>query len=133
MRKFLLTALVAVMPMTASGTSYLAPNKLLQVNRVSDTTFEVIEDASSNRQIYWCTAGRYVTDVLRRYQSRIYIARARGPSQTMPGRRAVLFSTVPVGDEPHTPTLTTSKVGAHEGSGYSVRLCEQVAQSRSNR
>jgi hypothetical protein len=133
MRKLLLTAIVASIPIAAHSGSFLTRSQLLQVNPVSDTTFEVIEDSRSSKQAYWCTAGRHVTDVLRRHQSRIYIARGRGPSETVPGRKAVLFSIVPVGDEPKTPFLTTKTFGAHEGSGYAVRLCEDLSRDFGNR
>lgn len=84
------------------------------VNPLSDTSFEVVGRGGISSTDYWCAAGDYARRVLGvPVDQRIYVSRARGPSQTENAKSAVQFSIVPPGSVPQQQNflLTVTRVG----------------------
>lgn len=133
MRNILLPLLIAALPVTASAGGIYSGAKFLNVNPISNTTFEVIDGPDATPTAYWCTAAHHVENTLGRQQSRIYLSIGRGPSQTAPGRKAVQFSTEPVGNVGQTITISVRQVGANLSSGHALRLCDDNSISDNDR
>lgn len=67
----------------------------IRVNPVSDGVFEVIA-RTGNGYLFWCGAADYVQRVLRLpWESKLYIHRGLGPSETTGRRSAVQFTLDP--------------------------------------
>lgn len=64
------------------------------VNRLNDTDFEVVETVRMEPQGYWCGAATLLERREGQPQSTpIYLMTPLGPSETVPGRDAVRFTT----------------------------------------
>ena len=127
MRKFLLSLLVTALPVTAFANGFLNNPRILKVNAISDTNFEVIDGPDSGPRAYWCAAALHVENTLGRQQSRIYIAEGRGDSITAPGRKAVQFTTVPFGDVGPSYSVSIRQAGYNLGSGHALRFCDDYS------
>jgi hypothetical protein len=98
----------------------------LQVNPLSATQFEVIESGGAGAQDIWCAAARHTEMVLGRTRGRLYVARARGPAQTMRGRTGIVFSTEPV-----TGAFTSVSVNVRE-AGMNLPIFHALQFCRNN-
>lgn len=65
----------------------------LDVNPLPGGQFEVIEARGAGAQDIWCAAAIYAEDTLGVERGRLYVAVPRGPAQTAPGRKGVVFTT----------------------------------------
>ncbi|THH35686.1 hypothetical protein E4Z66_11385 [Aliishimia ponticola] len=94
MQKF--SALILAAAVSSAGPAHAVwsaeSDPHLPVNRVTATTFEVIEKRGAGAQDIWCAAARFAEDVLGKQRGRLYVAKARGPAQTAPGAKGVLFT-----------------------------------------
>ena len=88
----------------------------LDVNPISRSRFEVIEANTAGPRDFWCAAANYVIDDLRINTGRLYIDTARGPAQTAPGRKGVVFTT----EAPSNPKTSYSMSVRQENVGFSV-------------
>lgn len=88
----LLVTAMAVVPAVASAQVYEAVNRLKVVS-LNASDFEVIEARGEGARGIWCAAADYARV---RYggsgQQRIYIKSPRGASQTVRGRKGVVFT-----------------------------------------
>ncbi len=104
-------------PLAAQG--YRAENRVT-VNPLPGGSFEVIEGGGYGARGMWCAAADYARDVLgARGTARVYVKRARGPSQTVPGRKGAVFTLDPTGLDPVPVTITGSST-RRPGSNLSV-------------
>jgi hypothetical protein len=63
---------------------------------MSPTEFEVLESVNVGGPQMWCAAGLYAKQAFGKDVKQLYVARARGPSERLAGRKSVVFSTEPV-------------------------------------
>lgn len=125
MLKFALPAVLIVLPHVSSAFGFGSRfARFLDVNSISATNFEVMSGPDEGPRAYWCAAARHVENTLGLQQTRIYLAVGRGPSITEPGRKAVQFSTQPVGDNVSSYSISIRKVGYNLGSGHALRFCD---------
>lgn len=62
---------------------------------IGNARFEVVAGGGTGPKTYWCAASQYARFLGLTSGDRIYLARGPGPSQTVPDRRAVQFTTDP--------------------------------------
>ena len=95
----------------------------LEVNRVSDTQFEVIEARGAGPADFWCAAGRYAVDTLGRTRGRIYVDTGWGAAQTRAGRRGVIFTTAAPAERVQKYSLSVDTPGFGLLIGAAVQYC----------
>ncbi|MDP5335530.1 MAG: hypothetical protein NWR54_11150 [Paracoccaceae bacterium] len=88
---------VVLMLALAGPAAAFRPNIPLEVVPLGDPgTFEVIESRGAGPSHIWCVAADHARRVLGAAGTdRIYLATPRGPSQAMPGRKALGFAMSP--------------------------------------
>jgi hypothetical protein len=96
---------------------------VLPAAQIDATTFEIIENDGAGGTQIWCGAGIFVRKVLGERGGDIYISQARGPSQTMPGRKAVVFSTRPVPEAFKSVSQGVRHVGKTLSMAHAYALC----------
>ncbi len=102
----------------------------LPVAQIGSNAFEVVEaDGAGNTQM-WCAAGIYARNVLGERGGDIYVQTARGPSQSMPGRTAVVFTTQPVEGAFSSTSLGIRQAGATHSMTHAYALCRQQYRVR---
>ncbi|ASM73325.1 MULTISPECIES: hypothetical protein [Roseobacteraceae] len=102
---------------------FVAPR--LDVNRLSDTTFEVIEKGGVGPRGVWCAAANYAIHELGKQRGRIYIVTPRGPAQTEAGAKGVAFSTQDPGIAANTGySVTTDVAGANLLVFHAQQFCK---------
>lgn len=104
----------------------------LQVNPVSATEFEVIESGGAGAQDIWCAAARFAEDVLGRARGRLYVARARGPSLTVPGRKGVVFSVEPTPGAFTSVSVSVRQAGMNLPIFHARQFCRNHILEREN-
>ncbi|MEP5633644.1 MAG: hypothetical protein ABJP79_17340 [Tateyamaria sp.] len=93
---FAMAALLAIPTLLPAQSNRFNENFTLPVAQIDANSFEVIEaDGAGNSQI-WCAASIYARKGLGLRQGNLTITTPRGPAQSMPGRKGVVFSTVPI-------------------------------------
>lgn len=93
--------------------------------QIDANSFEIIEaDGAGNSQI-WCAAGIYAREVLGQRDGDLAVEVPRGPSQTTPGRRGVVFTTAPVEGAFSSTSLGIRKAGLTFSAGHAHALCRQ--------
>ncbi len=118
--------LIVCLPAAATGQGIgfnlgFAPR--LDVNPLSATEFEVIESDSAGAQDIWCAAARHTEMVLGKRRGRLYVARARGPAQTVSGRAGVVFSTEPVPGAFTSVSVSVREVGMNLPIFHALQFC----------
>ena len=98
----------------------------LDVNPISRSRFEVIEANTAGPRDFWCAAANYVIDDLRIDTGRIYIDTARGPAQTAPGRKGVVFTTQAPSDPKTSYSISVRQKDVGFSLGHAHRLCPTV-------
>jgi hypothetical protein len=84
---------LGVMGLSAADASAFTSRDGSRVNPVSTAVFEVVPKAGGLGRNYWCAAGDYAQRVLKApWESHVFIARGRGPSETTNRRSAVQFT-----------------------------------------
>jgi len=126
MRSFILSTALALsaVPATLSAQSFQAVNDLIVVplNRAS---FEVIEAHGQGARGMWCAAEEYAEKRLSA-KGRVYVLSVRGPSQTVEGRKSVVFTTdadsLPQGPS-RSVSVDTSQVGIGLPIAHAIQFC----------
>lgn len=95
----------------------------LQVNPISATQFEVIESGGAGAQDIWCAAASYAEGALGRTRGRLYIARARGPAETVPGRKGVVFSVEPTPGAFTSVSVSVRQAGMNLPIFHALQFC----------
>lgn len=104
---------VTALPVAAQFVSAFSEPQL-PVNRLSNTTFEVIEKYGAGPRQIWCAAADYAIKTLGDDRGRIYVVTPRGPAQTAAGAKGVAFSTQDPGLAASTGySVTTDIAGAN--------------------
>jgi hypothetical protein len=125
MRAYILaTILAAVVPAIADAQTYRAVNRLTVVP-LSGSSFEVIEAYGEGPSGMWCAAADYAKRRLGT-RGRIYILEGRGASQSVSGRKSVVFTT-DANSLPQGPitsiSLSTSQVGVGLPINHAIQFC----------
>jgi hypothetical protein len=126
MRKLKMMAMLATIPATiATGVSangfYFDPG--LAVNPVNSSQFEVIEGRGEGPRGIWCAASLYALNTLGIDRGRLYIASPRGNSQTVNGRKGVVFSTQVVGAVAASTSITVRQAGSNLPVQHALQFC----------
>ncbi|MCR8826042.1 hypothetical protein [Pseudosulfitobacter koreensis] len=102
---------------------FIAPK--LEVNPLSDTTYEVIEKGGAGPREIWCAAADYAIRDLGKQRGRIYVVAPRGPAQTRAGETGVAFSTRDPGIAARTGySVTTDIAGANLLVFHAEQFCK---------
>ncbi len=100
------------------------PPPRLEVNPLSNTTFEVIEKGGAGPREIWCAAADYAIRNLGKQRGRIYVVTPRGPAQTRAGAKGVAFSTLDPGIVARTGySVTTDIAGANLLVFHAEQFC----------
>ena len=133
MKKHMILALAALATaptlVSAQSTS-IRESYTLPVAQIDANSFEVVEADGAGGTQMWCAAGIYARKVLGERGGDIYIESARGPSQTMPGRKAVVFTTAPVDGAFSSTSLGIRTVGATHSMTHAFALCREMKNLR---
>ena len=100
----------------------------LPVNAIDATTFEVVANDGAGGTQMWCAAGIYVTRALGQSRGDITILEGYGPSKTMPGRRAVVFTTNEVVEAFKSYDEGVRKAGKALSIGHATGICGRVSR-----
>ena len=101
-------------------------NFTLPVAQIDTNSFEVVEaDGAGNSQM-WCAAGLYARKGLGLRQGDLTITTPRGPSQSIPGRKGVVFSTVPVKGAFPSVWPGLRKAGRSYRIAHAFALCSEL-------
>lgn len=130
MRLVLLALSLAVGTVSASAQIVFQERYLLPVNAIGDKTFEVVERSGAGGTQMWCAAGIYATRHLGLNTGDLYVLEGYGPSQTMPGRRGVVFSAEPVDGAFQSFDQGVRKAGKTFRIGHATALCGELSQVR---
>ena len=96
---------------------------VLPVNQIDANSFEVVEADGAGPPQIWCAAGIYARRVLNQPSGDLYLEGARGPSQTQPGRKGIVFTTEPQDGAFSSITLSTRRVGLVKSVGLANSVC----------
>lgn len=128
MRRLLITALaLATLPAVLSAQSFRAVNHL-DVVPLKGGTFEVIQSHGEGARGIWCAAADYAERNLGA-KGRVYLYAARGPAQTVNGRKSVVFTTdaSSLSEGPsQSYTLSTSQVGVGLPIAHAIQFCRDA-------
>lgn len=102
----------------------------LPVAPIDANSFEVVESDGAGGPQMWCAAGLYARKVLGQRAADLYVQQARGPSQTMPGRKGVVFTTAPVAGAFGTTSLGIRQAGATHSVAHAFALCHEFKNLR---
>lgn len=133
MRKRFVILFAALLPALAATQSLsigLGFVPRLQVNPISPTRFEVIESGGAGAQDIWCAAAHYAENVLGRSRGRLYVAEARGPARTVPGRKGVVFSTEPTPDAFTSVSVSVRQTGMNLPIFHALQFCRNHLRER---
>lgn len=129
MRNIVTAVFLVVLPAVGSAATTTGEEASMVVNRLNATDFEVVETRSMGAADFWCGASTYV--IRRNGMSEltpIYLKQARGPSKTVNGRKAVVFSTSSLGLPPAQKQITVSvnRPGDMIKSSLARRFCRDA-------
>ncbi|UWR23544.1 hypothetical protein [Sulfitobacter sp. S190] len=116
-----------IMAGAAQAQSFSRQNFDIPVYPLSDRTFEVIENDGAGGGQMWCAAAKYAREVLGQGRGNLYLARARGPSQSVSGRRGVIFSLDPVPQSFSSVSLSVRRAGQTASIGLANAVCPRGA------
>lgn len=128
MTRFLtIAACIAAFPLAASAQAYRAINDLTVVP-LNASSFEVIEARGEGPRGIWCAAAEYAERRLGE-GSRVYIKQGRGPSRSLAGHKAVVFTTnAETLSQPPSQSLslTTTRIGVGLPVDHAIQFCRDV-------
>lgn len=115
------------LPTSASPQAFEAINRL-KVFGIGGTDFEVIEARGEGARGMWCAAADYAKARYGQgFHQRIYVKVPRGPSQTVAGRKGVVF-TIDAASLSQPPSssvsVTTSFVGVSLPANHAIQFCK---------
>ena len=125
MLRALILAFLLVVPSASVAQFERRERFNIPVLRVTETTFEVIEADFAGPSQIWCAAGIFASKRLGLNRGSLWVATPRGPSVTTPGRKGVVFSTVPVPGEFSSVTRSTRRVGLTFSIGHALAICNE--------
>lgn len=119
-------ACVIVPTVLAAQSDRFSENYTLPVTQIDATSFEVVEaDGAGNSQL-WCAAGLYARNGLGLTEANLTITTPRGPSQFVPGRKGVVFTTAPVRGAFTSVWPGVGKVGRSYRVAHAYALCSDL-------
>ncbi|MEO0503965.1 MAG: hypothetical protein AAFZ14_11620 [Pseudomonadota bacterium] len=98
---------------------------VIPVRPIDANSFEVIEADGAGGMQMWCAAGIFSRKVLGQRGGDLSIVQARGPSSAYPGRKSVIFTSLPV-DNPTSSYSTNVRT-----AGLTFSMTHAYAQCRS--
>ena len=120
-------AVALSLPAAGLGQSlFLRELIVIPVRPVDQTTFEVFETSGVGGSQMWCAAGKYTRDYLRQRGGDITVLRARDASESVPGRKSVIFTTRPVAN----PVISTSEGVRTPGKQLSMTHANALCRSQ---
>lgn len=120
-----LAALLAVPTFADAGRFGLAflERYTIPVNPIDATTFETVEANGAGGTQLWCAAAIYTILVMGVDRGNLYIKEARGASQTMQGRKGVVFTTQEVPGASKSYSEGVREAGKTFSIGHADALC----------
>ena len=101
----------------------LRRQRLQNLLEMLEFQFEVIESGGAGAQDIWCAAASYAEGALGRTRGRLYIARARGPAETVPGRKGVVFSVEPTPGAFTSVSVSVRQAGMNLPIFHALQFC----------
>ncbi|MEL6620045.1 MAG: hypothetical protein AAFP16_14310 [Pseudomonadota bacterium] len=115
------------LPVAALAQSFFLRELIvIPVRPIDQNTFEAFETSGVGGSQMWCAAGKFTRDYLRQRGGDITVLRARGTSETYPGRKSVIFTTRPV---ENAVTLTSEGVRT-PGQRFSMTHANALCRSQ---
>lgn len=125
MLKHLALAAVVTLPTLAHAQDRVFPRErfTIPVNQIDANSFEVIENDGAGGTQLWCAAGLFTRKALGQRGGELYIESPRGPAQTMPGRKGVVFTTEPVAGAFNSVSQGVRRAGQSFSMTHAYALC----------
>lgn len=126
MFKFLALAALFVVPTFAHAERFgfaLLETYTIPIVPIDAATFETIEADGAGGTQLWCAAGIFTRRVLGVDRGDLTVKEARGPSKTVPGRKAVVFTTDPVPGASKSYSEGVRTAGKTFTIGHANALC----------
>jgi len=111
MLRFLTICTLTLLPAFAQAQVIRENNIVVRVAPLTATTFEVFDGLDFHPRSAYCGAAIYAKRKYGTDGGDIWLARGLGPSETIPGRRSVVFSLDPVPNEFKSVSLSLRKAG----------------------
>ena len=116
--------LVLSVSFAVSAQSFMLKELLIIPVRVIDeSTFEAIENDGAGGSQMWCAAGKFTRDYLKQRGGDIAVLQPRGPSAAFPGRKSVIFTTVPVENAVSSTSQGVRTAGQTFSMTHAYALC----------
>ena len=126
-QRVLLILVILCLAQAATAQLFFRERYRLPVNPIDAVTFEVVDNDGAGGTQMWCAAGIYVTRVLGQSRGQITILEGYGPSQTLPGRRGVIFTTGEVSEAFKSYDEGVRKAGKALSIGHATAICGRVS------
>lgn len=126
-------ALAAALTITTLAPAYaqsIRGRYTLPVVAIDANTFEVVEAGGAGSSQIWCAAGIFTKRVLGQSGGDIYIKVPRGPSQSMPGRKSVIFTTAPVDGAFTSNSRSVRQAGETHSMTHANAICRESGNVR---
>lgn len=126
-------AVAAALTFTTLAPAYaqsIRQSYTLPVVAIDANTFEVVEAGGAGSSQIWCAAGIFTKRVLGQSGGDIYIKVPRGPSQSMPGRKSVIFTTLPVDGAFTSYSRGVRQAGETHSMTHANAICRQSGSVR---
>ena len=125
LRHLAILIFIALPTALAANRIYFRELIVIPVRQIDATSFEVIEADGAGGMQMWCAAGIFSRKVMGLRGGDLTVIRSRGPSETYPGRKSVVFTTRPV-DNPKSSYSTSVRT-----AGLQFSMTHAYAQCRS--
>lgn len=107
---------------------------VIPVHPLDANTFEVVENDGAGGTQMWCAAGKFVRGYLGQRGGDIAVLNARAASKSFPGRKSVIFTTLPVQNAVSSVSQGVRTPGQTFSMGHAYALCrsqpEQIIRVR---
>ncbi|WP_299648235.1 hypothetical protein [uncultured Tateyamaria sp.] len=124
-------ALAVTLPTLAAAQQEIRRDRFqIPIFGIDANTFEVIENDGAGGSDLWCAAGIYVRTRLGQRGGDITVLTPRGPSQSVPGRRSVIFTTAPVEGAISSYSQGIRQAGKRFSMAHAYALCRGVPNLR---
>ena len=128
---FVVLCLAIVLPTLAPAQDLIRRERFqIPIFGIDANSFEVIENDGAGGSDLWCAAGIYVRTRLGQRGGDITVLTGRGPSQAVPGRIGVIFTTSPVEGSFSSYSQGVRDAGKRFSMTHAYALCRGVPNLR---
>ena len=95
----------------------------LPAAQIDADSFEIVEADGAGNSQFWCAAGIYARKALGQRLGDLTVEVPRGPSQSMPGRKSVVFTTDPAAATSKSVALSVRQAGLSFSITHANAVC----------